>query len=152
MFKSTVRAMASLALAFAASLTFAATAVEPCLASAAGEYGIPVRILDAMRAASVNDVPKNPAAAAAEFGPMRLGGAAIYTGAKAIGISADRAKTEACANYRVAAWLLDQKRKEVGGDVWSALRVYRVGKRETSEATAIGDQYVATIKTLAAER
>lgn len=137
------------ALALAASLPVAAA--EPCLASAASEYGIPARILDAMRAASVEDAPKNTAAAAAEFGPMRLGEPTIQIGAKAIGISAERAKSEACANYRVAAWLLHQKRQDAGGDLWMGLRAYRVGESKTATATAIADQYVATVKSLAGE-
>lgn len=152
--KATVRVVSSIALAFAASLPVAAAAaaVEPCLATAASEYGIPTRILDAMRAASVEDAPKNTAAAAGEFGSMRLGEPTIRIGAKAIGISAERAKSEACASYRVAAWLLDQKRQDAGGDLWMGLRAYRVGNSKTATATAIGDQYVATIKSLAGER
>lgn len=148
----TIRFVASLVLAAAAAFPVAATAVEPCLATAAGDYGIPVQILDAMRVESAEDRPKNQEIAAREFGPMGLGEAAIQAGAKATGISAERVKTEACANYRVAAWFLDRARRKAGGDIWSALRTYKVGDSKSTSAAAISDQYLASIKRLAGER
>lgn len=147
-----VRYAVSLALAFATALPIASKAAEPCLAAASGDYGIPPRILDAMRMASAADRPTKAEIAAREFGPMGLGEPAIHIAAKAIGVPVERAKMEACANYRAAAWLLDDARRRVGGDIWAGLRMYMVGQSKSARATSVADEYVATIKQLAGEK
>lgn len=148
MYKHFVRYAASLTLASAASLPHVSLASETCLTSAAGEFGIPIRILEAMRTAAAAERPANSEFSAREFGPMSLGDPAIHRGAKALGMSKDRVKTEACANYRVSAWLLDQARRDAGGDFWVGLQRYRVGNNKSSHALEVADRYVATIKNL----
>ena len=100
-----------------------AHAGEPCIARAAAEFGVPAAVLDAMR--QEERPALNPATAAREFGPMGLSEPALQAAKAGASIDPARAKREACENYRAAAWLLSDARKRSGGDLWTAVKLYR---------------------------
>lgn len=125
----------------------AAQAVEPCLEQAAVEFGIPAKVLDAMR--QEHTVQRNASMAQQEFGPMGLGQPAIQLAERKAGI--DNAKADACQNYRAAAWFLDGARKRAGGDLWHGVGLYYVGDMSSEKRKSLGEVYIARIKKVAGE-
>ncbi len=125
----------------------AAQAIEPCLEHAAVEFGIPAKVLDAMR--QEHTVPRNASMAKREFGPMGLVEPAIQLAKREAGI--DNAKSDSCQNYRAAAWFLADARKRAGGDLWNGIGLYYVGDMTSERRKSLGEAYIARIKKASGE-
>lgn len=119
-----------------------ALAAEPCLERAAAEFNVPTKVLDAMR--QENSAPKNDSLAKRTFGPMGLVKPAIQLAQRLAGI--ENAKTDACQNYRAAAWLLAEARTRAGGDLWEGIGHYYVVDLITDKRKAMAEIYIARIK------
>lgn len=134
-----------------AMLLFAvpAIATEPCMATAAREFGIEANILDAIQQFQARHKARNPAFAAKEHGPMGVSNATIKFAAKHAKIDPEKAKTIACENYRVAAWFLSDTKHHLGVDTWGAVRVYFFGTKPARDSDGRARAWMDELKQLA---
>lgn len=126
-----------------------AIGIEPCLTTAAREFGVPVRVLEAMRQDMASHKAKNPSYAIREHGPMGVSDLLIRTASYQAGIDASKAKTEACENYRVASWFLGDSIKREKGDIWNAVRSYYFGSHRTAAVQQSADKVMDRIRKVA---
>lgn len=91
---------------------------------------MPEKVFKAMAMMSEDKPALKVKIAGGEFGPMKLAGVAIDQAAKHIGTDASTIKSEACQNYRAAAWWLAVPAGGKGEpDIWKAVNRYFYGKR-----------------------
>lgn len=129
----------------------AAHAVETCLSNAAMEYGVPEKVLDAIRIESIP--PKNFPIGIGHrvFGPMGLVSSALDAAQSGANIDAAKAKVDACENYRAAAWLLADMRRAAGGDLWEGVARFYGGDHRSAKRNAIVAPVVARVKKMSGE-
>jgi len=126
-----------------------AAGIEPCLTNAAHEFGVPGKVLEAMRREMAGNKAKSPSYASREHGPMGVSELIILTANRRAGIDVTKAKTDACENYRVASWFLSDSMKRETGDVWEAVRTYYFGTRRTPAVQQSADKVVERIRKVA---
>ncbi|WP_073105070.1 hypothetical protein [Pollutimonas bauzanensis] len=144
-----VSLLAMASISFTITATLGKDVIDPCLEKAASEFGVPAKVLNAMRLA--DSPPHNEALAARLFGPMGLGEPALLAAQKGANIDPDEAKIDTCQNFRAAAWFLSDARRRAGGDLWQGVGLYYAGDTSTKRRKDLSDLYIARIQKAAGE-
>lgn len=119
----------SFSIALVASLPAHALGLPTCAAMAANEFGVPEKVFKAIALHAKDEPAAKATIAGGIFGPMRLAGSAIDRIAPALKVEASTIKTDACQNYRAAAWWLAVPAGGRGAsDIWGAVNTYYYGR------------------------